>query len=152
MIRRRMWSWARQIGRQPATTGRGATRVEVEGQVPLFLRRLAKLGAVICLLLAAGTLGFVVAEDSSPWTAFVWTLDTIATVDAIPSPETTGGQVVKRPAHRARGRYALLLRVETEYSFLRCLLRHEFFPQLSPNEADSACHAEGRGFESLHPL
>ena len=95
MIRRRMWSWARQIGRQPATTGRGATRVEVEGQVPLFLRRLAKLGAVICLLLAAGTLGFVVAEDSSPWTAFVWTLDTIATVDAIPSPETTGGQVVK---------------------------------------------------------
>jgi voltage-gated potassium channel len=95
MMRRSMSFWARQIGRQPATTGRGATRAQAERQVPLFLRRLAKLGAVICLLLVAGTLGFAVAEDTSLWTGFVWTLDTIATVGAIPSPETTGGQVLK---------------------------------------------------------
>ena len=88
--------WGRQVGRQPATTSGGRPRLfRLNGKVPLFLRRLAKLGAVICLLLVAGTLGFVIAEDSSPWPAFVWTLDTIATVGAIPSPETTGGQVPK---------------------------------------------------------
>lgn len=61
----------------------------------LFLRRLAKLGALICLLLVAGMLGFAAAEDTSLWNGFVWTLDTIATVGSIPSPETTGGQVIK---------------------------------------------------------
>lgn len=90
-----MWSWARQIGRQPATGRDLALRTRAERQVPLFLRRLAKLGAVICLLLVAGTVGFAVAEDTSLWAAFVWTLDTIATVGSIPSPETTGGQVLK---------------------------------------------------------
>jgi voltage-gated potassium channel len=40
-------------------------------------------------------LGFAVAEDTSLWVGFVWTLDTIATVGSIPSPETTGGQVLK---------------------------------------------------------
>jgi voltage-gated potassium channel len=40
-------------------------------------------------------LGFAVAEDTSLWVGFVWTLDTIATVGSIPSPETTGGQILK---------------------------------------------------------
>jgi voltage-gated potassium channel len=70
-------------------------RDQAEPQIPLFLYRLAKLGTVICLLLAAGTLGFALTEDASLWVAFVWTLDTIATVGSIPSPETTGGQVIK---------------------------------------------------------
>jgi hypothetical protein len=43
---------------------------------------------VLCGLIAAplvaGTIGFVAFEDASPWFAFVWTLDTIATVGAIP--------------------------------------------------------------------
>jgi voltage-gated potassium channel len=89
-----VWSWARQSGRQPAT-GDLVARAQAKRQVPLFLRRLAKLGVVICALLIAGTLGFAIAEDTSLWAAFVWTLDTIATVGAIPSPETTGGQVLK---------------------------------------------------------
>ena len=61
----------------------------------MFLRRLAKLGALICLLLVAGMVGFAASEDTSLWVGFVWTLDTIATVGSIPSPETTGGQVLK---------------------------------------------------------
>jgi hypothetical protein len=54
----RSWTW--HIGRQPAATARLATRAE--RQLPLFLRRLAKLGALICLLLVAGMLGFAASE------------------------------------------------------------------------------------------
>ncbi|MGH3083293.1 MAG: potassium channel family protein [Gaiellaceae bacterium] len=61
----------------------------------LFLRRLTKLGGLICLLLVAGMLGFAAVEDTSLWVGFVWSLDTIATVGSIPSPQTTGGQVLK---------------------------------------------------------
>lgn len=64
-------------------------------QLPSFLGRLAKLGALIGLLLLVGMVGFTVAEDTSLWMGFVWTLDTIATVGSIPSPQTTGGQVLK---------------------------------------------------------
>ena len=56
-----------------------------------FLRRLAVLCGLIAALILAGTLGFVAFEDTSPWFGFVWTLDTIATVGAIPSPETADG-------------------------------------------------------------
>jgi voltage-gated potassium channel len=59
------------------------------------LRRLAVLGVVVVVLLVGGTLGFVLTEQSSAWFGFVWTVDTIATVGAIPSPETTGGQALK---------------------------------------------------------
>jgi voltage-gated potassium channel len=72
-----------------------AVRTQAERELPLFLRRLATLGALICLLLVAGMIGFAVTEDASLWTGFVWALDTIATVGSIPSPETTGGQVLK---------------------------------------------------------
>jgi voltage-gated potassium channel len=40
-------------------------------------------------------LGFAAVEDTSLWVGFVWSLDTIATVGSIPSPQTTGGQVLK---------------------------------------------------------
>jgi voltage-gated potassium channel len=59
------------------------------------LRRLGTLGAGICLLLAAGMLGFATTEGTSLWGGFVWALDTIATVGSIPSPQTTGGQILK---------------------------------------------------------
>jgi voltage-gated potassium channel len=88
-------SWARQIRRQPEATGRVARRAQARPELALFLGRLAKLGGVICLLLVAGMLGFTVAEDTSLWVGFVWTLDTIATVGSIPSPQTTGGQILK---------------------------------------------------------
>jgi voltage-gated potassium channel len=83
--------WVRQIGRRPAEA---AVRKEAR-ELPLFLSRLAKLGVAICLLLVAGMVGFAFTEDTSLWIGFVWALDTIATVGSIPSPETTGGQVLK---------------------------------------------------------
>jgi voltage-gated potassium channel len=77
-----------QTARHPATP-------QARQEFPQFLRRLAKLGAVICVLLVAGMLGFTVTEGTSLWGGFVLTLDTIATVGSIPSPRTTGGQVLK---------------------------------------------------------
>jgi voltage-gated potassium channel len=72
-----------------------ARRRSPDRRLPLFLHRLAKLGVLICVLLLLGTLGFVLTEDTSAWGGFVWSLDTIATVGSIPSPETTGGQIIK---------------------------------------------------------
>src|SRR4029450_13066440 len=83
--------WVRQIGRRPAEA---AVRKEAR-ELPLFLSRLAKLGVAICLLLVAGMVGLAFNDDTSLWIGFVWALDTIATVGSIPSPETTGGQVLK---------------------------------------------------------
>jgi voltage-gated potassium channel len=60
-----------------------------------FLQRFAMLAALLVVLVAAGTLGFVLAEDVSAWHAFVWTLDTIATVGSVPEPGDAGGQILK---------------------------------------------------------
>jgi len=60
-----------------------------------FMRRLGKLGGAIVALLLFGTIGLALAEDDDLWDAFVWSLDTIATVGSIPAPDTTAGQVVK---------------------------------------------------------
>jgi voltage-gated potassium channel len=61
----------------------------------VFLRRLAQLGVLIVALLVGGTIAFVLTEHVTAWYAFVWTVDTIATVGALASPETVAGQVVK---------------------------------------------------------
>jgi voltage-gated potassium channel len=60
-----------------------------------FVRRLGQLGLMIGVLLAAGTLGFVLTTDNGPWDGFVLALDTVATVGSIPSPESTGAEIVK---------------------------------------------------------
>jgi voltage-gated potassium channel len=65
------------------------------GELEPFLRRLAQLIGLILALQAAGTIGFMVTENVSVWGGFVWTLDTIATIGAIPNPEGTGGEIVK---------------------------------------------------------
>lgn len=59
------------------------------------VRRLALLGVLIALLLALGTLGFVLAEDLNAWNGFVLALDTIATTGSIQAPADTAGQAVK---------------------------------------------------------
>lgn len=64
-------------------------------ELRLFLRRLAQLGGLIALLVAAGTAGLVLTENVSLWRGFVWTLDTVATVGSIPPPQSAGGQGVK---------------------------------------------------------
>jgi voltage-gated potassium channel len=64
-------------------------------QLRPFLDRLAMLGLAICVLLAAGTIGYMVTEDASVGYGLVWSLDTVATVGSIPEPTGTGGQIVK---------------------------------------------------------
>jgi voltage-gated potassium channel len=53
------------------------------------------LGLAICVLLAAGTAGYMVTEGTSVGFGFVWALDTVATVGSIPEPVNSGGQVLK---------------------------------------------------------
>src|SRR2546429_7238100 len=64
-------------------------------EVRAILRRLGTLAIAICGLLFAGTLGFVLAENVTVWNGFIWALDTVATVGSVPSPHSTGGQLVK---------------------------------------------------------
>jgi voltage-gated potassium channel len=64
-------------------------------QLRPFLDRLAMLALAIGILLAAGTLGYVVTEGTSVGFGFVWALDTVATVGSIPEPTGSGGQILK---------------------------------------------------------
>jgi voltage-gated potassium channel len=82
----------RRIAEHP---GLGGTRATVRRQSLQFVERLAALVAAICLLLAVGTLGYVIAEGTSIGFGFVWALDTVATVGSIPEPASTAGQIVK---------------------------------------------------------
>ena len=78
---------------------------------PAFLRAPARrsLLVLVAIVVASGTIGLVADRGRrASGTAFVWTLDTVATVGSIPAPETVGGQIVKVAADRARRRYALL--------------------------------------------
>ena len=61
----------------------------------LFLRRLGQLCVLIVVLLALGTVGFMVTEHTSVLDGFVWSLDTIATVGSVRSPGDADGEVVK---------------------------------------------------------
>ena len=68
---------------------------QLRGELRQFLRRLAILLVAICALLGAATAGFALTEGASVGFAFVWALDTVATVGSIPEPTSAGGQIVK---------------------------------------------------------
>src|SRR5437763_2347107 len=55
--------------------------------------RLVRLGIVIVGVLLAGTIAFAVSENLSPWEAFCWSLDIVATVGSAAHPNTPGGWV-----------------------------------------------------------
>jgi voltage-gated potassium channel len=82
----------RRIAEHP---GLGGTRAALRRQALQFLERLAMLIAAICLLLAAGTAGYVITEGTSVGFGFIWALDTVATVGSIPEPASSAGQIVK---------------------------------------------------------
>jgi len=65
------------------------------GQLNVFVRRIALLGAIVATLLALGALGLVLSEGVSVWYAARWALDTAATVGGFPQPRTTAGQIVQ---------------------------------------------------------
>src|SRR5919108_4019517 len=58
-------------------------------------RRLALLGAALCVLIAGGTIAYSLVEDRHLWHAFVWTVDTVATTGSIQAPQDPAGEVVK---------------------------------------------------------
>jgi voltage-gated potassium channel len=60
-----------------------------------FLRRLVILILLVTGLVAFGTVGLALAEDTSLWHGFLWSIDTVATVGSIPEPSTLAGQIVK---------------------------------------------------------
>src|ERR1700730_7773571 len=64
------------------------------GQLTLFLRRIALLGATVMGLLLLGMIGLALSEDVGLWYAFRWALDTAATVGGFSQPRTTGGQII----------------------------------------------------------
>jgi voltage-gated potassium channel len=75
-----------RVGLRP---GRAAARLEMM----FFLRRIALLMCSIALLVLGGAAAFAAFEDASYWRGFTWALDTVATIGAIPDPETLGGDV-----------------------------------------------------------
>jgi voltage-gated potassium channel len=79
----------------PLRFGIPGSQARAHRDLVVFLRRLAQLGVLIVILLVGGAVGFVLTENVSAWFGFVWTVDTIATVGAVSSPETTGGEVIK---------------------------------------------------------
>ncbi|MDQ3850364.1 MAG: TrkA family potassium uptake protein [Actinomycetota bacterium] len=60
-----------------------------------FVRRLGLLVLMIAVLLALGTVGFVLSTERNAWEGFLLALDTVATVGSIPAPHGTGAQLVK---------------------------------------------------------
>jgi voltage-gated potassium channel len=70
-------------------------RIAARRELVLFTRRLSMLLAVVLLLVVAGTMGFVIAEGTSPAYGFVWTLDTVTTLGSIPDPHDAAGRAVK---------------------------------------------------------
>jgi voltage-gated potassium channel len=84
---------------QISLPGRRRRRVRKDGslargQLTVFLRRLAFLGAIVAGLLLLGTVGLAASEDVGVWYAFRWALDTAATVGGFPQPRTTTGQII----------------------------------------------------------
>jgi voltage-gated potassium channel len=70
-------------------------RRSAQRELSLFLRRLGILALALLVLVLIGTVGYSIAEGTSVPYGFLWTIDTITTVGAIPEPHDTGGRVLK---------------------------------------------------------
>jgi voltage-gated potassium channel len=64
------------------------------GQLTIFLRRIALVGAIVTVLLLLGMAGLALSEDVGLWYAFRWALDTAATVGGFPQPRSIEGQII----------------------------------------------------------
>jgi voltage-gated potassium channel len=65
------------------------------GQLTVFVRRIAVLGASVVCLLLLGAIGLALSENVGFWYAFRWALDTAATVGGFPQPRSTAGQIIE---------------------------------------------------------
>ena len=66
-----------------------------ERELHQFVRRLAMLLVVLCVLVLAGAIGYAASEHTSVPYGFFWTLDTVTTLGVIPQPHDTGGRVLQ---------------------------------------------------------
>jgi voltage-gated potassium channel len=64
-------------------------------ELSLFLRRLGILLLALFVLVLIGTVGYSLLEGTSVAFGFVWTIDTITTVGAIPEPHDSGARALK---------------------------------------------------------
>jgi voltage-gated potassium channel len=64
------------------------------GQLVVFARRIALLGAIVLALLVLGAGGLALSEGVGFWYAFRWALDTTSTVGDFPQPHTLTGQII----------------------------------------------------------
>jgi voltage-gated potassium channel len=69
-------------------------RREARRELRLFMQRLGILFVIVLALIVAGTIGFAITEGASIGYSFLWTLDTITTLGAIPDPRDTAGRMV----------------------------------------------------------
>jgi voltage-gated potassium channel len=83
--------------RTDLTAARRALRQRVRDrrELELFMRRLAFLLSALVLLFVAGTVGYALIEGTSVGYGFVWTVDTVTTVGAIPTPRDSGGRALQ---------------------------------------------------------
>ena len=65
------------------------------GELGPFLLRLVALLALIVAIQVAGMVAYALIEDVSLWQGFLFTLDTVATVGAYPTPDDLAGQILK---------------------------------------------------------
>ncbi|HMC07203.1 MAG TPA: TrkA family potassium uptake protein [Solirubrobacterales bacterium] len=79
----------------PGRIGMASPLADAPAELRFFLRRLALLGGLILVLLAAGTIGFALTAGTSIGFSFIWALDTIATIGSIPQPQDTGARIVE---------------------------------------------------------
>lgn len=63
------------------------------GELGPFLRRFIAVFAALGLLLAGGTVAYVLSEGVSVWDGFLWSLDTVATEGARNRPDTVAGEI-----------------------------------------------------------
>jgi voltage-gated potassium channel len=60
-----------------------------------FVRRLAVLLSVLLAVMVASSVAYAAIEETSPAFGFLWTLDTVTTLGAIPEPHDSSGRVVQ---------------------------------------------------------
>lgn len=70
-------------------------RLRARREISLFMRRLGILLAILLAIVVASSVGYALGEETSVAYGFMWTLDTITTVGAIPNPRDTGARVLK---------------------------------------------------------
>ena len=78
------------LARRRAVEQRHRARRELN----LFMRRLTFLLCALATLTVVGTVGFSITEGRSIPFSFMWSLDTMTTLGAIPNPHDSGGRAV----------------------------------------------------------